>query len=76
MFFRRDARDDAWLPAKVALFTVGALLAVAGMALGNDWVIGGAALVLAAGIGVRFLPREEAPEEEEEEEEEEERRRG
>lgn len=59
MFFRRGIRADQWLSAKIALFTAGALLAVVGMVLRNDWVIGSAGLVLAAGIALRFLPRHE-----------------
>ncbi|MBW3551854.1 MAG: hypothetical protein KY466_00015 [Gemmatimonadetes bacterium] len=58
MFFRRgDAEDDDRLPAKIAIFTVGALLALVGMILQNDWVVGVAALVLAGGIFIRFAPR-------------------
>lgn len=56
IFFRRGARDDGRLPVKIALFTVGALLAVVGMALRNDWVVTAAAVVLGAGILVRLLP--------------------
>jgi hypothetical protein len=58
VFFRRGvAEDDAWLQAKLWLFTVGALLALAGMLLENQWLIGAAALVLAIGIVLRFIPR-------------------
>ncbi|HUE77178.1 MAG TPA: hypothetical protein VMM83_04485 [Longimicrobiales bacterium] len=54
MFFRRTTRDDPRLPAKIALFTVGALLAIVGMILENDWVIVGAAVILLAGMALRF----------------------
>lgn len=57
MFFRRTTRDDPRLPAKIALFTVGALLAIVGMILENDWVIAGAAVLLLAGIALRFSGR-------------------
>lgn len=55
MFFRRGVRNDRWLGAKMALFTAGALLAVAGMSLRRDWLIGLAAIVLAAGILLRVI---------------------
>ena len=57
MFFRRGDTYDDRLPAKIASFTVGALLAIVGMILQNDWVVGAAAVVLAAGILIRFAPR-------------------
>lgn len=57
MFFRRGgAEEDDRLAEKIAIFTVGALLALLGMAIGNDWVVGAAALVLVAGIVIRFAP--------------------
>lgn len=58
MFFRRGvADDDPWLGPKLWIFGIGALLALLGMALENDWLIGAAGVVLAAGIGLRFLRR-------------------
>ena len=57
MFFRRGVSDDGWLQVKLWLFSIGALLALVGMFLENDWVIGGAGLVLLAGFALRFLPR-------------------
>ncbi len=57
MFFRRTTRDDPRLPAKIALFTVGALVAIIGMILENDWVIAAAAVILLAGIALRFVGR-------------------
>ena len=66
MFFRRgDAYDDR-LPAKIAIFTVGAVLALVGMILQNDWVVGAAAVVLAAGIFIRFAPRPDVSDEDRE----------
>lgn len=65
MFFRRGVSDDddPWLQAKVWLFTGGAFLALGGMLLENQWLIGAAAIVLAAGVLLRFVPRTD-PEEE------------
>lgn len=60
MFFRRGVRADRWLHAKITLFSVGALVAVVGMAMRNDWVIGVAGLILAAGVLLRFVPRRDA----------------
>ena len=54
MFFRRGVSDDGWLQVKLWLFSIGALLALVGMFLQNDWVIGGAGLVLLAGFALRF----------------------
>ena len=56
MFFRRGLRDDGWLEAKIVLFGAGALLAVVGMSLANDWILGAAGLLLAAGVVLRFIP--------------------
>ena len=56
MFFRRGSRDDRWLEIKIILFGAGSLLAVVGMSLGNDWVVGAAGLLLAAGIVLRVVP--------------------
>ena len=56
MFFRRGvSRDDRWLQAKLWLFGVGALVALVGMALEIDWLIGAAGVILLAGILLRFL---------------------
>lgn len=58
MFFRRGvADDDPWLRAKLWIFSIGALVALAGMLLENDWVIGVAGIILAAGIVLRFVKR-------------------
>jgi hypothetical protein len=59
MFFRRGAshHDDPWLVEKLWLFTAGAVAAIAGMLLDNAWLIAIAALLLVAGVFIRFLPR-------------------
>ena len=57
MFFRRGVgEDDRWLETKLWLFSIGALLALVGMFLENEWVIGAAAIVLLAGFLLRFAP--------------------
>jgi hypothetical protein len=45
------------LVPKLWIFGIGALLALLGMALENDWLIGGAGVVLAVGIVLRFVRR-------------------
>lgn len=65
MFFRRGVSDDDdWLQVKLWLFGVGSILALLGMGFGNDWLIGGAALVLGVGFVLRFIDRrpEDQPE--------------
>lgn len=58
MFFRRGvSEDDRFLRAKLWIFSAGAILALVGMGLQNDWLIGGAGLVLAAGIVLRLVGR-------------------
>lgn len=57
MFFRRTRRGDPWLPLKIILFSVGAILALAGMVLDSDLIILAAGLTLAAGLLLRFVPR-------------------
>lgn len=55
MFFRRGvAEDDRWLEAKMWLFSIGALTALVGMLLENDWVMGVATIFLLAGFVLRF----------------------
>ena len=63
MFFRRGMSAGRWLQAKMWLFSVGALLALIGMSLKNDWVIGAAGVVLLAGFMLRFLPDRDAEDE-------------
>lgn len=65
MFFRRGVSDDQWLQAKLWIFSVGAILALLGMSLRNDWIIGLAGLVLAAGVLLRFVDRKPVEPEEE-----------
>lgn len=48
-------QPDAWLPLKAALFVTGALAAVVGMALRQDWLVTAAVVPLALGVGLRFL---------------------
>lgn len=58
MFFRRGVSDDdPWLQVKLWLFTIGAMLALLGMGLQNDWLIGAAGIVLAGGLVLRFVGR-------------------
>jgi hypothetical protein len=56
-FRRRAAGEDPWLVAKMWIFAIGAGLALAGMATEIRWLIGAAAVVLVAGIAIRFVPR-------------------
>ena len=63
MFFRRGvAEDDRWLELKMWLFSIGALLALLGMLLENDWVMGAAGVVLLAGFLLRFAGGSDAEE--------------
>ncbi|MEJ2503349.1 MAG: hypothetical protein P8177_08560 [Gemmatimonadota bacterium] len=56
MFFRRGvSENDRFLQAKLWIFGAGAIVALIGMGLQNDWLIGIAGLILAAGIALRFL---------------------
>ena len=58
MFFRRGVSDDdPWLDVKLWLFSIGALLALLGMLLENDVLIGAAGVVLAMGVVLRFVRR-------------------
>lgn len=58
MFFRRGvADDDPWLDVKLWIFGLGAILALLGMGLRNDWLIGAAGIVLAVGVLLRFVRR-------------------
>ena len=66
MFFRRGvADDDPWLRPKLWLFSIGAILALLGMGLESDWLIGAAAVALLAGLALRFLKPGGAGEEKE-----------
>jgi hypothetical protein len=58
VFFRRGvSEDDRFLQAKLWIFSTGAILALVGMGLQNDWLIGVAGLILAAGIVLRLVGR-------------------
>lgn len=60
MFFRRrPPTDDRWLRAKIWIFSIGAVLALAGMALEEDRLVAVAAVVLLVGMALRFLDRQE-----------------
>lgn len=56
MFFDRSRRAGRYLEWKVRLFTLGAVLAVVGMALNQSWMTWAAIAVLVAGMMLRFLP--------------------
>ncbi len=52
----RDRRAGDHLTWKVRIFTVGAVLAMAGIYFEERWMTGAAIGVLLAGFGLRFLP--------------------
>ncbi len=56
MFFDRSRRAGRYLEWKVRLFTLGAVLAVVGMATGQTWMTWAAIGVLVTGMVLRFLP--------------------
>ena len=56
MFFDRSRRAGRFLEWKVRLFTLGAVLAVVGMATNQGWMTWLAIGVLVAGMMLRFLP--------------------
>ena len=62
----RTKTAGRYLEWKVRIFVVGATLALGGMYLNRNWLVGIAILVLAAGVALRFLPSGEGPEEESE----------
>jgi hypothetical protein len=58
VFFRRSkVGDDPWLTQKMWIFTAGAGVALLGMLMDASWLIAIGALLLAAGIALRFVPR-------------------
>jgi hypothetical protein len=69
----RKADDYPWLPWKVRLFLAGAALAVVGMAVDSNVLVGIAMGVLVFGFMIRFLPGGKGVAEGEDGEEEEER---
>ncbi len=56
MFFDRSRRAGRYLEWKVRLFTLGAVLAVVGMAMNQSWMTWAAIGVLIVGMMLRFLP--------------------
>jgi hypothetical protein len=59
----RDRRGpDRWLNVKVAIFCLGAGIALVGIASGKNWVVNLAIGVLAVGFLLRFLPGSRPPE--------------
>ena len=56
MLFDRARRAGRYLEWKVRLFTLGAVLAVVGMAMSQDWMTWVAIVVLVLGMALRFLP--------------------
>ena len=58
MFIRRDRRGpDRWIELKAVLFTVGAVLAIVGMASGRAWLVWLAFAPLAIAFALRFAAR-------------------
>jgi hypothetical protein len=57
MFVGRGRSSGRWLGVRMAAFGAGALLALTGMALGRDWIVGAAGLVLLAGILLGLVAR-------------------
>jgi hypothetical protein len=63
MFLDRHRRAGRHLEWKVRLFSVAAVVALAGIYLESRWVTGVAILLLAGGLLLRFMPSEpEGPE--------------
>lgn len=58
MFFRRGLSNDGWLQVKLWIFSIGSILALLGMGFHNSWLMGLAAVVLLAGILLRFIDRQ------------------
>jgi len=56
VFFDRSRRAGRYLEWKVRLFTLGAVLAVVGMAMNQSWMTWTAIGVLVVGMMLRFLP--------------------
>ena len=57
----RTKRAGRYLEWKVRAFAAGATLALGGMYLGKQWLVGVAIVVLAGGMALRFLPEREEP---------------
>jgi hypothetical protein len=58
---REPRGPDRWLNLKVAVFCLGAGIALVGIAADKNWVINLAIGVLAVGFLMRFLPRKNDP---------------
>lgn len=56
MLLDRNRRAGKYLEWKVRLFSVAAVLALAGIYMDNRWLTGGAILLLLSGLLLRFLP--------------------
>ena len=56
MFLDRSRKAGRYLEWKVRLFTLGAVLAVVGMAVNQRWMTWVAIVFLLAGLVLRFLP--------------------
>jgi hypothetical protein len=56
LFFDRSRRAGRYLEWKVRLFTLGAVLAVVGMATYQSWMTWLAIGVLGIGLALRYLP--------------------
>lgn len=52
----RPPRGDHFLEWKVGLFSVAAVLGLGGIYLDQGWLTGGAILLLASALSLRFLP--------------------
>lgn len=62
IFMNRSKRAGRFLEWRIAVFAVGASLALGGIYLDQRWLVGVAIVVLAGGMATRFLPGGEEPE--------------
>lgn len=58
MFLDRKRRAGKYLEWKVRLFSVAAVLALAGIWMDSRWLTGAAILMLGGGFLLRFLPND------------------
>lgn len=58
VFVNRSKRADRHLEWKVRIFTVAAVLGLCGIYFDDRWMTGGAIVLLAGAILLRFLPGE------------------
>lgn len=61
---RERRGPDPYLNWKIGFFVAGAGTGITGMAMENDWLVGAAVVLLAVGVALRFLSREQPDEEE------------